>query len=80
MAEITQYDEILEVRRTGAGCYEIPGASEPEDRHATLTEMEPAEVEDYGELAGWGPWKRVYRVVDADGVERWYFARLDLRD
>jgi len=31
------------------------------------------EVEDRGELKGWERWERVYRAVDMDTHERWYF-------
>ena len=65
--------QCIEVTRDGAGTYTIPGAAEPEDWHSVRTEME--EVEHYGALQGWEPWRDVHRAIDGDGLARFYFTR-----
>ena len=61
----------IEVRRSDASCYEIPGAAEPESWGEVREAM--TEVESHGELVGWGEWVECFRTVDRDGLERWYF-------
>jgi hypothetical protein len=70
---LSSYVCAVEVRRSDTGTYEIPGAAEVEDWHEARTALGPHDMEDYGELGGWGPWERVVHVTDADGRERWYF-------
>ena len=62
---------LIEVIRSDLGCYEIPGAAEIEDSCAVKAEM--VEWTEYNDLKGWEPWSRVYRAIDTDGRERWYF-------
>lgn len=72
MRNIESYELAIQVRNSD-GILSIPGAAEPEDWHYVLTELDPTEVDDAGPLTGWGGWKRLARVVDEDGFERWYF-------
>ncbi|NIQ98262.1 MAG: hypothetical protein GWN87_32060 [Desulfuromonadales bacterium] len=59
------------VNRSEYGTYEIPGAAEVEawaDVVAATTRQTH-----HGPLKGWGEWRHVYCVADADGNRSWYF-------
>lgn len=63
--------QCIEVTRSDAGCYEIPGAGTTEDWDTVRADM--AQVGDCDPLAGWGQWTRVYHCIDEHGAARWYF-------
>jgi len=63
--------ELIEVARSDAGTYTIPGAAEVEN----LDDLNVIQIDRYGDLKGWEPWRAVYRAIDEWGDERWYFAR-----
>jgi hypothetical protein len=62
------------VKRSAAGTYDIPGSAVAESWDAVRAELQT--VERWDDLRGWGgEWDAVYRCVNFDGFQVWYFVR-----
>ncbi len=69
---LPSYDMALQVHRSDTGILTVPDA-EPSIVEALIDGLDS--IEDYGALKGWGDWQRLFRAVDPNGDECWFFAR-----